>query len=92
MVERDGEQMVVEVTSYFLEESFRKGEDLTDTKKWPFQVLDNSPIEAEDILRKYLSHPERTGIRYRECVGIIPIESRTVLMSRISRDIPQQVK
>ena len=37
-------------------------------------------------------HPEQTGIRYIECVGIIPIESRTILTNRISRDIPQQVK
>ena len=84
--------MIVETTTYLLEASLRKGETVTDTMDWPFQVLANSPIEAADILREYLLHPERTGIRYKECVGIIPIESRTVLTNRISRDIPQQVK
>lgn len=84
--------MVVEATIYLLEASLRKGEDVTDTKNWPFQVFASSIIEAEDILREYLSHPEQTGIRYIECVGIIPIESRTILMNRISRDTPQQVK
>lgn len=90
--ERSDKQMIVETTTYLLEASLRKGETVTDTMDWPFQVLANSPIEAADILREYLLHPERTGIRYKECVGIIPIESRTVLTNRISRDIPQQVK
>ena len=92
MVERNGERMVVEAATYLLEASLRKGEIVTDTMDWPFQVLANSLIEAEDMLREYLLHPERTGIRYIECVGIIPIESRTILTNRISRDIPQQVK
>lgn len=92
MAERSDEQMVVETTTYLLEASLRKGETVTGTMDWPFQVLANSPIEAEGILREYLLHPEQTGIRYIECVGITPIESRTVLTNHISRDIPQQVK
>ena len=84
--------MVVEVATYLFEANLRKGENVTDTMNWPFQVLANSPIVAADLLREYLLHPERTGIRYKECVGITPIESRTVLTNRISRDIPQQVK
>lgn len=92
MIERSGEQMVVEVETYLLEASLRKSENVTDTMDWPFQVLANSLIEAGGILREYLLHPEQTGIRYIECVGIAPIESRTVLTNRISRDIPQQVK
>lgn len=90
--ERNGERMVVEAATYLFEVNLRKGENVTDTMSWAFQVLANSPIEAEGILREYLLHPEQTGIRYIECVGIIPIESRTILTNRISRDIPQQVK
>lgn len=92
MVERNGEQMVVEAVTYLFEANLRKRENVTDTMNWPFQVLADSLIEAEGILREYLLRPEQTGIRYIECVGIIPIESRTILTNHISRDIPQQVK
>lgn len=58
MVERDGERIVVEAATYLFEANLRKGENVTDTMDWPFQVLANSPIEVADILREYLLHPE----------------------------------
>mgnify|MGYP006865373848 CR=1 FL=1 len=76
--------MFVETTTYLLEASLRKGETVTDTMDWPFQVLTNSPIEAADILREYLLHPERTGIRYKECVGITPICTYESYLKRYS--------
>ena len=76
--------MVVEAATYLFEANLRKRENVTDTMNWPFQVLANSPIEAVDLLREYLLHPERTGIRYKECVGITPICTYESYLKRYS--------
>lgn len=58
--------------------------DKTYTEYWPFQVIADTPQEAEQILKEYLQYPENTGIKYIQCVGIRPTMGGSILLKESS--------
>lgn len=73
--------MVQSKTVYGFKANLRKvnGQPL-DTYQWPFYVLAKTQGKARQLLEEYLTHPEKTGLKYDKCVGIREMASETVIM------------
>lgn len=46
----------------------------------PFNVLAKDWYEAKQLLEEWLSKPEQTGYKFKQCVGLIPQPSVTVIV------------
>lgn len=73
--------MICEKRVYGFKANLRKvnGQPL-DNFQWPFYVLAETQGKARQLLQEYLSHPERTGLKYDACVGISEMASESIIM------------
>lgn len=73
--------MITQRVTYNLGANLQKSDNVRDTEYWHFQVLANDSFEAEKMLLEYLSRPEKTGIKYKVCVGLRPLESGEIIVN-----------